>query len=116
MNDLKPCPFCGGEAVIAQDYQLDYYVIQCDVCHSKGAIGTNKDAAMLNWTKRYNEPITSILTCEKHEARIKGGEIPKWNGLCILCQLEERKQLLDNAANAKTAIGMVIKSLNNKVG
>lgn len=30
-NDLKPCPFCGGEARMAQNYQGQKYV-WCDEC------------------------------------------------------------------------------------
>lgn len=116
MSDLRPCPFCGGVAVIVQDYQFDCWIVQCDICHSKGATAAHKNTAIEHWTKRSNEPITSILTCEKHEARIKGGEMPKWNGQCILCQLEEKQQLLVNASKAKAELASVIKLLNKKVG
>lgn len=33
-NELKPCPFCGGEAVIYQNYdEYGYWSISCDACH-----------------------------------------------------------------------------------
>ena len=31
--ELKPCPFCGGEAVIRWDYQSGAYEINCSGCN-----------------------------------------------------------------------------------
>lgn len=45
MSELKPCPFCGGEANIHHDYSSesgDWYVVdclnkKCSMLHSRGA-------------------------------------------------------------------------------
>ena len=42
-NDLKPCPFCGGDAKIKKDYERDghynipIYFIKCSSCGSNSA-------------------------------------------------------------------------------
>lgn len=49
-TELKPCPFCGGEASlvkqvtrngISTNYFLSHYV-QCDVCSSRGRVYNDK--------------------------------------------------------------------------
>ena len=37
MNELKPCPFCGGEAEIFEDYEIitKYVTVRCSKCFAK---------------------------------------------------------------------------------
>jgi Lar family restriction alleviation protein len=51
MTELKPCPFCGGEAGVYQDYH-GFYIVQCNKC----GIGTlhkyYKTEVVNDWNKR----------------------------------------------------------------
>lgn len=69
MNDkLKPCPFCGGEAVLMQGY---YYGIECKSCFSRTDLYSDTKSAVEAWNNRTStwKPIetapkdgTAILT------------------------------------------------------
>ena len=63
VNDLKPCPFCGGKAilyVIGGDYGTNSYVY-CVKCHSRGSLKTSydldiaKESAMQAWNRRVED-------------------------------------------------------------
>lgn len=40
-NELKPCPFCGGEAELYQSY-CGYYQIECHQCSARSCTGSRK--------------------------------------------------------------------------
>ena len=48
---LKPCPFCGGEAVMSVT-QEGRYVIECDYCHVKSYALKEKAVACMMWNSR----------------------------------------------------------------
>lgn len=60
MTELKPCPFCGGEAILSK--KGSYYSIECDKC----GCGTklcgsymysnekNRKEAAKRWNRRVN--------------------------------------------------------------
>lgn len=35
MSELKPCPFCGGEAVLKKHHNrfIDWFSVSCNKCH-----------------------------------------------------------------------------------
>ena len=55
-DELKPCPFCGGDAVLrttieSPDYFEAWYTVHCDMCGVK--IGAEyKSDAISHWNKR----------------------------------------------------------------
>ena len=56
-NKLKPCPFCGGEALLDVDYQTPFGNIQlfyviCRSCLAKSRKETRKDIAVEIWNRR----------------------------------------------------------------
>ncbi|NBK77315.1 restriction alleviation protein, Lar family [bacterium D16-76] len=64
--ELKPCPFCGGEA---EEYSttgsllshMTYWTIRCKTCGGHGEITTHPKSATEAWNRRYeppNEPLT----------------------------------------------------------
>ena len=52
-EELKPCPFCGGEADIRW-HQSDCFVVSCTVCCAEGppASGDEMQAAIAAWNTR----------------------------------------------------------------
>lgn len=55
MSDLKPCPFCGGEAEVRMRHDsvfgVDWYRAQC-VNEHLGSEKTSKDKAITAWNTR----------------------------------------------------------------
>ena len=56
MDELKPCPFCGGEA---QAYIMPCigssdrgYVVECDQCWAKTGYYELRDGAIAAWNRR----------------------------------------------------------------
>ena len=59
MTDLKPCPFCGGEAEEITERYGEYspvmdenFIVQCMVCLTQTAPRISKKAAIAAWNKR----------------------------------------------------------------
>lgn len=59
MSDLKPCPFCGGEADFAVkdwDNSADEYKVVCLQCGTQQAdYSFNKDFVIEAWNRRVSE-------------------------------------------------------------
>ena len=67
-NELKPCPFCGGEAVLRNETEMvgfgscdDIYFVKCVICEAQGSkfgvwAGKNrKEKAIEAWNRRAND-------------------------------------------------------------
>ena len=50
-NELKPCPFCGGEADLYQSY-CGYYQIECHQCSARSCTAVEKESVISNWNMR----------------------------------------------------------------
>ena len=69
MTELKPCPFCGGEAEVWVSNVTDRAIVYCTVCDAQIRIRPNEQEAIEAWNKRVrcrNEKnITAIrLDCQ----------------------------------------------------
>ena len=67
MNELKPCPFCGGEASLDYDFNGIgvTYGIHCPECHC-AIIDTgtySKDEAITAWNRRVQPELTRCEKC-----------------------------------------------------
>ena len=51
MSDLKPCPFCGGDAIVVTDAPEIY--IKCRVCHATNDQETGHQVEA--WNQRIKE-------------------------------------------------------------
>ncbi len=54
---IKPCPFCGKEASIANDKHASYsvileYWIECDSCTARGEWDNSEQKAIEFWNRR----------------------------------------------------------------
>lgn len=65
MEELKPCPFCGGEAVLKKEYSLftpyANVIILCSECGAtiNGVVASENycanDKAIEAWNRRYTD-------------------------------------------------------------
>jgi Lar family restriction alleviation protein len=57
MSDLKPCPFCGGKAILLQSGFV--FQVQCGSC---GASGRNDDktTSVAHWNTRTEEQLDAV--------------------------------------------------------
>ncbi|MBQ6969820.1 MAG: Lar family restriction alleviation protein [Synergistaceae bacterium] len=55
--ELKPCPFCGGEAILAQqEYSLGYhFLVCCSQCGFEQHVYTSQAEAVADWNKRVDD-------------------------------------------------------------
>lgn len=53
--ELKPCPFCGGEVNVFENY-LNQFGVICDNCEAVMWVGdiTNKENVIQKWNERVN--------------------------------------------------------------
>lgn len=54
MEELKPCPFCGGKNVKLYTYTgvMNYYYIECDDCYCGTGHEESKEIAVAAWNRR----------------------------------------------------------------
>ena len=65
MMELKPCPFCGGEAEVVphkffsealKAWKVDCYGIECKNCHTSGyQFWGTEEQAVKAWNRRYGD-------------------------------------------------------------
>lgn len=64
MSDLKPCPFCGGEANVFPNFTAkDCYVVECDDCKADSAYCTTEEAAIAAWNRRSDSWAVAVERC-----------------------------------------------------
>ena len=62
MDNLKPCPFCGGEAEAIEYHKTDY-TIMCKTCYAE--IGwRKKKEAIAAWNRRAEPELTRCEKCD----------------------------------------------------
>ena len=62
MANLKPCPFCGGEAKVCDDieYTVGGYWVECKDCHIQTPSKINSKEAVINyWNTR--KPMEAVV-------------------------------------------------------
>lgn len=78
--ELKPCPFCGGEAVAGSNFDNDHYVMcgaDCDKCGGMVGYMKTEMAAIENWNRRTalaSGPIFTGCSTEQHLAAKRLGD------------------------------------------
>lgn len=57
MEELKPCPFCGGEAIPPNE--LDHHV-SCSECRASGGNWAEYDSAVEAWNTRHERTCLNV--------------------------------------------------------
>ena len=52
MNELKPCPFCGGDAKIVDVEDLKGFFALCKHCNASTRIFYSEEVAIEAWNRR----------------------------------------------------------------
>ena len=52
--ELKPCPFCGGEAFVHK-FTIDGISVMCRVCHAQTGHQTKEVHAIEAWNRRADD-------------------------------------------------------------
>ena len=61
MTELKPCPFCGGNAEFIENMEMwgtephKMYMVRCSNCYVKTQYRDNIDKATKVWNRRVNK-------------------------------------------------------------
>lgn len=69
MNDqisrqkLKPCPFCGGKAVILAGFEEHIWIF-CEECKAEISAHTTEAEAIEAWNKRVEPPADQWIPCD----------------------------------------------------
>ncbi len=51
LNELKPCPFCGSEAELYEDY-TGFWVVQCKKCGMGTLCRKQQRSVIKEWNRR----------------------------------------------------------------
>ncbi len=65
-EELKPCPFCGGEAKLGDQARVEHFIVECGKC-SKFLESINQDEVIRKWNQRTPEPNTSVLRWTRYD-------------------------------------------------
>jgi len=68
MDDLKPCPFCGGEADI--ESTSAYASVYCDDCGGQSEVHSSEAEAIAAWNARTTPPGYALVKLEGAEERV----------------------------------------------
>lgn len=82
-KNLKPCPFCGGEAGVSERYD-EYCAVRCITCGAKTNFSMTKKGAIELWNRR--EPIDKVVK-QLEECKCNDG-LPAdivWNNAVKIC-------------------------------
>jgi Lar family restriction alleviation protein len=84
MIELKPCPFCGGEAIIADAYG-PYAIVSCKSCPCAVEVYGSMKYAVETWNRRVGDVLDEL--CEQCNDHLVQGDWTTVDGrkLCSLC-------------------------------
>lgn len=51
MTELKPCPFCGGDASLYKNY-ISFYFVQCNCCYITTLQYADRNKPISDWNRR----------------------------------------------------------------
>lgn len=90
--ELKPCPFCGGEASVSTGYQnttpptaLRY--VECIECAAASDMLDTEEEAIAMWNRRH-EPLTKIEPLSIGQLRGMDGELVWCGNKCFIVNIK----------------------------
>lgn len=54
-QEIKPCPFCGGNDQHIVHNHNNWYYVRCMSCNAEGPIALGEDGAVYSWNRRLGE-------------------------------------------------------------
>lgn len=78
-DELKPCPFCGGENV-TNEFDDPFYFVICGICGASSAFSDEEGAVRL-WNARaaVTDEQFAMAVHEWALARMEGCDEPEWS-------------------------------------
>lgn len=74
MSDLKPCPFCGGEAELHVEGRL--WTVDCiGECETEGFPAKSQAAAIAAWNRRAPDPALTRRVAELEEGLLESAGV-----------------------------------------
>lgn len=64
MSDLKPCPFCDGEASDGLDDIRECWYVECSICGASFESKTSSQRAIVGWNNRVKQKCIHELVKE----------------------------------------------------
>lgn len=52
LEELKPCPFCGGTELEVMEIDEGFSAVACDTCDAIGPMGQGDEEAKREWNQR----------------------------------------------------------------
>ena len=81
VNDLAPCPFCGGKGkliVLTRNYGMDGAFIRCEHCKAQGPVGHTWETHLKDSGGLYTPTTPQSIEAGKRNA------VRRWNGYTAL--------------------------------
>lgn len=105
-DKLKPCPFCGGEAII-HGYGFNQYSVGCSECW----VETNRTAGVESAVKQWNirKPMDRIVE-EVNEIGRRVCNNVKCNHECV----EDSERICDHGVLMGAVIDAIVKGVQNE--
>ena len=86
MTELKPCPFCGGEAFVSECLyscepgRITTKVVECNGCHTTTFEYDTKEEAIEAWNNRTESEEQKFTRQFIHEHGLEFALASAWNG------------------------------------
>ena len=92
IDKLKPCPFCGGKAILSADKHYNIYSVWCDEC----CAGTSNYGEEKEAIDAWNSRVQPTFTPDELDAIRRN--VSDWRAERELSKIEQ--SIIDKCANA----------------
>ena len=90
MTKLKPCPFCGGEAVIVRFRECKKYNPRCKECSCKLGYYNSKKIAVIEWNQRVHDVESEDQMMKLTKSKAVQEHRKMWNLIADETEKQER--------------------------
>ena len=89
MNDLKPCPFCGGEAQCSEDLRFHISWFYCPGCGAASGYRNTEAEAIEAWNTRAERTSTPVDYIGEYYSHIVGESDEYYGAFCVCSECEK---------------------------